>query len=74
MNRCAVAGSTWSLRATRYQDGMVFHAGAPDGSCSARTSLGRWPAHISSVVALGTSPANTSRKTSFLMYPSTPSP
>src|SRR5687768_1384935 len=36
----------------------------------APTSTGRCPAHIRSVVALGTSPANTSRNTSLLMYAS----
>jgi len=45
MNRWAAGGSTWSSRPTRYQDGMVFQAGGPDGSPRARVSAGRRPAH-----------------------------
>ena len=74
MNRWVAGGMAWSLVATRYHDGIVFHAGTPEGSVNAATENGRWVAYIRLVVLRGRSPANASRKTSALMYRSTPLP
>src|SRR4051794_26586288 len=41
MNRSVAGGIAWSLLATRYQDGMVFHAGVPDGLPNASSENGR---------------------------------
>ena len=61
MNRCASAGKTWSWSPIRYQDGIVFQAGAVDFSAPAASEMGRWAAAIRATVRAGTSAAKTSR-------------
>jgi hypothetical protein len=45
---------TWSAVPTMAQDGMVFHAGTPEGSDPAPTAKGRWVAASSAAWAAGT--------------------
>src|SRR6478609_12064085 len=62
MARSASGGIVRSLRATRYQDGIVFQAGGPDGDTNRETAAGRWLAAISAVCRRGKSCANRSWK------------
>lgn len=62
MNSCAAGGMVLSAVARRYQEGMVFHAGSPDGSVNAASENGRWEAYITRVVLRGRSPAKASWK------------
>src|SRR5215211_4479644 len=66
MKRCAAAGIRLSLRATRVQDGIVRHAGGPEGWPRVCTSAGRWVAAITLVVLAGRSPAKMSRNRAVL--------
>src|SRR3954452_23224977 len=60
MNRSVAGGMAWSLLATRYQDGIVFQAGPPEGSPSVAASSGRCSAAITAAVLVGMSAQNTS--------------
>ena len=62
----------WSSWPTMNQEGMVSHAGGPDGCWSAARSRGRCVAAITAVVAGSMSAAKASWKTSALMYASNP--
>lgn len=75
MNFSAAGGMVWSSLATRYQDGIVFQAGVPEGSTSPCAVRGRWVAASSAAVALLNRPLrNTSRYLSALRYRSIPVP
>jgi hypothetical protein len=54
MASCSAGGMTWSAVPTMAQDGMVFHAGTPEGSDPAPTAKGRWVAASSAAWAAGT--------------------
>jgi hypothetical protein len=64
MNRCVAGGIAWSLLATRYEDGIVFHAGVcstPDDNLhdlavmdAARFMITEWPSTV--IGLLGHSP------------------
>jgi DNA-binding NarL/FixJ family response regulator len=53
MNRWVFGGMAWSLGATRYQDGMVSQAGAPEGSPDAWTQLSPQELQIAELAAEG---------------------
>src|SRR5882672_267684 len=58
MNICVAGGIAWSSVETRYQEGIVFHAGSADGEPNASCEKGRCSAHIRSACFFGTSLAN----------------
>src|SRR5690348_17953488 len=62
MNRSVAGGIAWSWVATRYQDGIVFQAGSPDGETNASCENGRCSAHIWSASRFGRSPAKAVSK------------
>ena len=52
MKRSAAGGIRWSSLETRYQEGMVFQAGVPDGSPRACRAMGLWVAASSAASLL----------------------
>src|SRR5216683_6279905 len=74
MNRSVAGGMAWSCVATMYHDGIVFHAGSPDGATNASLENGRCVACIWSATLSGWSPANASWNADFFMYRSIPVP
>jgi hypothetical protein len=52
-----------SLPATMYQEGIVFHAGGPEGWPSVASAAGRWAVAMTSVTDRRRSAAKTSWKT-----------
>src|SRR5216684_3824261 len=67
MKRSAAGGIAWSWLATRYQDGMVFQAGTPEGSLRVASAPGRWVAAITAAVASEQSAQKACWKTAGLM-------
>ena len=55
MNFCSAGGRTWSAVPITAQDGMVFQAGGPEGSCRVLAASGRWVAAMTAAW-LGGSP------------------
>lgn len=74
MNRWTAGGMTLSWVGIRYQEGMLFHAGAPLGPLSPSTEPGRCVTAMRRVSDAGRSAANTAWNFSAAMYPSVPSP
>src|SRR5437660_9790676 len=62
--RSASGGSASSLRATRYQEGSDFHAGAPMTSVKAEEASACWTAYITRARVGSTSPAKWLTKSS----------
>src|SRR6266699_3595272 len=58
MKRCAGGGIILSSVTTRYQLGLVFHAGAVILPSSASTPHGTWESAMKAAVSVSTSPAN----------------
>src|SRR5712691_5535366 len=67
MKRSAAGGIAWSWLATRYQDGMVFQAGTPEGSLRVASAPGRWVAAITAAVTSEQSAQKACWKTAGLM-------
>ena len=64
MNRCCASGMIRSSVPMRYQDGIVFQAGTPEGSRPALNAMGRWVAAIASASRFGRSGAKEFTTTS----------
>src|SRR5258708_38792828 len=68
MNRSVAGGMAWSCVATMYHDGIVFHAGSPDGATDAALANGRCAACIWLLIWSGRSPANAPWAAALLIY------
>ena len=66
MNRCVAGGMARSWLATRYQDGMDFHAGVPEGLPKASSENGLCVANMRLVVLGGRSAAKAVLKPFFV--------
>src|ERR1700730_10322216 len=67
MKRSAAGGIAWSWLATRYQAGMVFQAGTPEGCPRVASAAGRCAAAITPAGRAEQSAQKASRKTLGLM-------
>src|SRR5260370_32063311 len=55
INRCSAGGMTWSAVPITSQDGIVCHAGAPEGSDPALNAMGLWVAARTAAAPAGRS-------------------
>src|ERR1043165_3615130 len=58
----------WTFWATRYHDGMVFHAACDTDAAKTVPMIGFWVAAATAVSAAGTSAANSSRNWARSIY------
>src|SRR5262245_25705587 len=68
MARCELAGMILSFNPMRYQDGISFHAGTPEGSARPAKPAGRWVAHTRFFSSALNPVANDANTTDFLRY------